>query len=1412
MKARTAFLSSLVMVILATSTAWGLNQVPNNLNVQGVLRNTAGEVVTGSYDIKISLYATATATTPLISQTFTGYGVVGGVFDLYLTLSSNIFKDTSQMWLGLQVKASSDSAWDPEMSRVAVSSVGYAFQAEHAEQADELLGAATDVNCSSSPCIGQDEVTFNWALGVLPGGDAAGLTCTGCVGTTDIGSKAVVRAKIGNKAVGSSQLGSSSVLQSKLAANAVTTDKIKDHTITSADLANGAVGSAQIANGAVGSAQLGVNYADSASKGGPANGLVCTGCVSGGGSGDIGSATITAVNLANGAVGTAQLANNAVTSSKIADGTITGNDIAAATIAGGKLVAATITNRELGVNYAGSTSKGGPASDLVCQSGPCVGSNEVNFNYAGSASKGGDATKALDLTCSKCVSASEVSFNYAGSTSAGGPATSLSCTGCIDETKIANGAVTKEKMGNSGCASGQMLKWNGSAWVCANDTTNNYSGGWGITVSGTSITATKTDLDGRYLVKTDNWPLSHGKVINFLNADGTATLSEASNEGAGDVNIRLNFGGSATAAKEQLSIYNAHNSTVAHWFKADGSAYHKGSLTIGGYYYGNGLHLTNVNADRLDGHNSTEFVFTNCTGCVSSKMIANGTVANADLAGNAVANGNIRAGAVTKDKMGASGCNNGQILKLVSGAWACAADANFGGYTGGWGITISGSTISVTTGDLDARYVNEHQANSITSAMIVDGTVAHADLAGNSVYSGNIKDGQVTHADLAGNSVYTNNIKDGNVTHNDLANNSVYSNNIKDGQVGTADLATNAVTTAKIANGAVTRVKLAADGCSNGQILKLSGGAWGCASDVRGLSGSGSTNYLPVWTGSTSLGNSAISENGSTVTLHSRGLTASGVVRADGGFNVDGHTVIDNNGGWHRTYGQTGWINQTYGGGWWMTDTSWLRAYGNKGVYTPGEIQGGTVRANNSLCIGSTCRTNWGRINGDNLGNHTATTTLNMTGHPIVNVLYYNVASGNGNGLRFWSDPSYKISMGNSGEYKYGGVTDYSIKMSMNNQGGRGWTWGIVGQTPVAAINTAGQMNLRGALYAASFHGNGAGVTNVNAVRLQNHPASDFATCSNNCIIHNTTTAQSANFNISGTGRAGTLETTGGGAGMYSNQLWADWINYRHKGTLNVGNGSAGYGAVKAAIWYDASGSGCQMDPSGGTSLNSLHARHSWLDEFHASYAYIHGSMRIQNGLYIGAGGSRRGIWMGSNNFIAPVNNAQSYVGMWGQWSPGNLKAFVRMYSYGFVTISDKNRKKDIRDLDNEDLTWALNSISKAEISFYRYKFEHKVATPEEKKYHLATYRPYPHIGAMAQSLPDVVKEPGHNVINLGDMIGLSYAAIRALDRNNTRLKTRVRELQGKVDYLTRVLVSRGLVTQDQLNEMNNLHNPQVNQ
>lgn len=53
---------------------------------------------------------------------------------------------------------------------------------------------------------------------------------------------------------------------------------------------------------------------------------------------------------------------------------------------------------------------------------------------------------------------------------------------------------------------------------------------------------------------------------------------------------------------------------------------------------------------------------------------------------------------------------------------------------------------------------------------------------------------------------------------------------------------------------------------------------------------------------------------------------------------------------WFRSSGNTGWYNTTYYGGWYMSDTSWIRAHNGVGIYTSGQIySSSSIRMSNIL-------------------------------------------------------------------------------------------------------------------------------------------------------------------------------------------------------------------------------------------------------------------------------------------------------------------------------------------------------------------------------------------------------------------------------------------------------------------------------
>lgn len=95
---------------------------------------------------------------------------------------------------------------------------------------------------------------------------------------------------------------------------------------------------------------------------------------------------------------------------------------------------------------------------------------------------------------------------------------------------------------------------------------------------------------------------------------------------------------------------------------------------------------------------------------------------------------------------------------------------------------------SYDAGNLDSAYVNENQANSITSDMIVDGEVQNSDLSADSVTGDKVLDGTLSAADLGTDSVGSDEIQANAVTGKELAANSVTSGHIFDGQIVQGDL------------------------------------------------------------------------------------------------------------------------------------------------------------------------------------------------------------------------------------------------------------------------------------------------------------------------------------------------------------------------------------------------------------------------------------------------------------------------------------------------------------------------------------------------------------------------------------------------------------------------------------------------
>lgn len=108
-----------------------------------------------------------------------------------------------------------------------------------------------------------------------------------------------------------------------------------------------------------------------------------------------------------------------------------------------------------------------------------------------------------------------------------------------------------------------------------------------------------------------------------------------------------------------------------------------------------------------------------------------------------------------------------------------------------------------------------------------------------------------------------------------------------------------------------------------------------------------------------------------------RNIGANGNVTA--GNTITANSDIGSNNGWIITNNDKGWINQTHGGGFTMTDNDWIRAVNNKNIYTGGQVRGGSVRSDSDISgagvlrqdqvntQGAACNI-WGAISHDSVG------------------------------------------------------------------------------------------------------------------------------------------------------------------------------------------------------------------------------------------------------------------------------------------------------------------------------------------------------------------------------------------------------------------------------------------------------------
>jgi Bacterial shufflon protein, N-terminal constant region len=127
----------------------------------------------------------------------------------------------------------------------------------------------------------------------------------------------------------------------------------------------------------------------------------------------------------------------------------------------------------------------------------------------------------------------------------------------------------------------------------------------------------------------------------------------------------------------------------------------------------------------------------------------------------------------------------------------------------------------------------------------------------------------------------------------------------------------------------------------NSSVTCGSGGQWGF-----GVNGSSAPSFLPMAAGSFWIHEDCF---GPRLVITPSGLVGIGTSTPAYALEVNGDIRAD---GWLRTSGTSGWYSDTYGGGWYMGDGTWIRSYGGKPMFEAAGLDTGApsgIGCNGSL-------------------------------------------------------------------------------------------------------------------------------------------------------------------------------------------------------------------------------------------------------------------------------------------------------------------------------------------------------------------------------------------------------------------------------------------------------------------------------
>lgn len=193
----------------------------------------------------------------------------------------------------------------------------------------------------------------------------------------------------------------------------------------------------------------------------------------------------------------------------------------------------------------------------------------------------------------------------------------------------------------------------------------------------------------------------------------------------------------------------------------------------------------------------------------------------------------------------------------------------------------------------------------------------------------------LTAVQMAANSITTEKIAAGSVTADKIDVVSLFAKDIEaSGSISGVKIVAREITANQsysIYNGTNSQKILYFDGSS----IKL--GKMGTGTSIQGGAGFEFFDKTVTMYGDLSLYSGDITTPGN---VQGKTITATA--------DMNTNTIYASN--WFRSRGTTGWYSEDYGGGWYMTDSDWIRAYNGKGITTNGNMSiGGYIQSNNII-------------------------------------------------------------------------------------------------------------------------------------------------------------------------------------------------------------------------------------------------------------------------------------------------------------------------------------------------------------------------------------------------------------------------------------------------------------------------------